>query len=204
MDGESPVVDGPSDRELWDEAVAGSSGSFGLLFDRHCRAVYNHCFRLTGSWSAAEDGLQATFLIAWRKRHRVRLERDNALPWLLTVAGNTVRDQRRSVRRWLNLLERLPRDRDTHDHADDVSERVDDERRMTQLIALVRRLPRAERDALALVVWAGVSYPDAAAQLGIAEVSVRSRVSRARSRLARLAGTEDATTGAAAPERGQS
>jgi RNA polymerase sigma-70 factor, ECF subfamily len=33
------------------------------------------------------------------------------------------------------------------------------------------------------VPWSGLSYADAAAALGIAEVSVRSRVSRARSKL---------------------
>jgi RNA polymerase sigma factor (sigma-70 family) len=183
-----------TDRELWQEAVAGSSGSFGLLFDRHAGAVYHHCFRLCGSWSAAEDALQTTFLTAWRKRQRVRLERDDALPWLLTVATNTVRGQRRALRRWLNLLDRMPRERGSGDHADEVSARVDDERAMTRLLVLTRRLPRAEREALALVVWSGVSYPDAAAQLGIAEASVRSRVSRARSRLARLAAAAAATT----------
>lgn len=71
------------------------------------------------------------------------------------------------------------------DHADDVAGRVDDERRMAPLLAAMRRLPRGEREAVALCVWSGVSYPDAAAVLGIAESSVRARVSRARSRLAR-------------------
>jgi DNA-directed RNA polymerase specialized sigma24 family protein len=39
---------------------------------------------------------------------------------------------------------------------------------------------------VALCLWSGVSYADAAAVLGVTEVAVRSRVSRARSRLARL------------------
>jgi RNA polymerase sigma factor (sigma-70 family) len=170
----------PTDRELWAEAVAGAPHAFDEIFDRHSKTVYNHCFRLTGNWSAAEDATATTFLAAWRKRAEVRLAQDSALPWLFTVATNVVRDERRSGRRRLALLDRVHRTLDTPDHADDVAGRLDDERRMAELLAAARRLPRAEREALALCVWSGVSYPDAAAALGIAEASVR----RARSRLA--------------------
>ncbi|HEU4424705.1 MAG TPA: sigma-70 family RNA polymerase sigma factor [Pilimelia sp.] len=179
-----------TDRELWAGAAAGSQASFALLFDRHARTVYNHCFRLTASWSMAQDATQEAFVAAWRRRHDVRLTGDSALPWLLAVATNTVRNEWRSVRRRLAALRRLPAERDgAGDMADDVAGRLDDQRRMREIRAVVRRLPRAEREALELCVWAGVSYADAAVALGITEASVRSRVSRARSRLSReLAG----------------
>lgn len=92
----------PTDRELWSRAA------FGELFDRHAKAVYNHCFRLTASWSAAEDHTQSTFLLAWRKRDKVVLRHGSALPWLLTVATNVVRGERRSVARRLRLAQRTP------------------------------------------------------------------------------------------------
>ncbi|MEU4801729.1 RNA polymerase sigma factor [Actinosynnema sp. NPDC023587] len=176
------------DRALWTRAAAGSGAAFGVLFDRHAKAVYNHCFRLTASWSAAEDHLQATFLLAWRKRGRFRLERESALPWLLAVATNVVRGERRTVARRLRLVGRVPAEQPVPDHADAVAARVDDQRRMADLLAAVDRLPRGEREALALCVWSGVSYADAAGALGIAESSVRARVSRAKARLAVLLG----------------
>ncbi|RQW85697.1 RNA polymerase subunit sigma-70 [Micromonospora chalcea] len=177
----------PSDEELWSSIAAGDEVAFGRLFDRYSRPVYNHAFRLTGSWSTAEDVTQATFLVAWRRRHDARLVDGSALPWLLVVATNAVRSEWRSARRWLALIRRLPGERYADgDLAEDVSARLDDERRMTEVLAVVRRLPPAEREAVALCLWSGVSYPDAAAVLGISEVAVRSRVSRARSRLARL------------------
>jgi RNA polymerase sigma-70 factor, ECF subfamily len=173
----------PSDRDLWDQAGAGSGEAFGLLFDRHSRAVYNHCFRLTASWATAEDLTSATFLLAWRQRDRMRLANDSLRPWLLAVATNAARSERRSVRRRLSLVERAPVELATGDHADDVAGRVDDERRMALVLAELRKLPRAEQEAVALCLWSGVSYREAAVVLGIAEVSVRSRVSRARSHL---------------------
>lgn len=179
----------PTDRELWAQASSGNTHAFGRLFDRHARAVYNHCFRLVGLWQAAEDLTQATFLLAWRKRSRVTLVQDSALPWLLTVATNTVRSERRTVARRLRLAVRVPVDTSSPDHADDVAGRVDDECRMTEVLAAVRDLPRNQQEALALCVWSGVSYAEAAAVLGIAEASVRARVSKARTRLKGLLGT---------------
>ncbi len=176
------------DQKLWDEASHGSGAAFGLLFDRHARAVYNHCFRLTGSWSSAEDHVQATFLLAWRKRDSIQLLNASARPWLLAIATNVVRSEWRSIGRRLRLVTRLasaePTTATVADHADAVAGRLDDERRMAEILPIIRALPRGEREAVALCLWSGVSYSDAAAVLGIAESSVRARVSRARARLA--------------------
>lgn len=175
--------DDPDDRALWSQAAGGGGQAFGVLFDRHAKAVYNHCFRLTASWAEAEDHLQATFLLAWRKRGEVRLERESALPWLLTVATNVVRNEQRSFTRRIRNLRRAGPEPHVPDHADLVAERLDDQQRMKELLKAVERLPRNEREALALCVWSGVSYADAAAVLGITEGSVRARVSKAKSKL---------------------
>jgi RNA polymerase sigma factor (sigma-70 family) len=173
----------PSDGDLWQRAATGDRDAFAGLFDRHSRAVYNHCFRLTASWSAAEDATSAVFLTAWRKRGRAYLHGDSLRPWLLGVATNECRRERRSTARRLRLHGRAPAAPDTADHADDVAGRVDDERRMAAVLAEIDRLPAGEREVIALVAWSGLSYAEAAAALGIAEVSVRSRMSRARARL---------------------
>ncbi|ALG08740.1 RNA polymerase sigma factor [Kibdelosporangium phytohabitans] len=174
------------DGELWSRAAADGGEAFAVLFDRHAKAVYNHCFRLTASWAAAEDHVQSTFLVAWRKRGEMKLERDSALPWLLMVATNVVRNDRRGIARRLRLTRQVPVDAPVPDHADDVARRVDDQRRMAEVLDAVNELPRNEREALAMCVWSGVSYPDAAAVLGITEGSVRARVSKAKSRLSQL------------------
>ncbi|GAB3956935.1 RNA polymerase sigma factor [Micromonospora vulcania] len=165
----------PSDEELWSSITAGDELAFGALFDRYSRVVYNHAFRLCGAWSTAEDVTQATFLVAWRRRGEARLVEGSALPWLLVVATNAVRSEWRSARRWLALLRRLPTERHADgDFADEVAGRLDDERQMTELLAVVRRLSPAEREAVALCLWSGVSYSDAAAVWG----SVRWRCGR--------------------------
>ena len=44
-----------TDSELWGLAVGGEPEGFGVLFERHARSVYNHCFRRTASWADAEE-----------------------------------------------------------------------------------------------------------------------------------------------------
>lgn len=176
----------PTDRELWQQAAAGDQAAFAELFERHVEAVWNQAYRLTGSWSRAEDLASAAFLTAWRKRTDVVLVRDSALPWLYAVTANLARSEFRSAGRWLRAVSRFPVIEATPDHADAVAGRIDDDRRLREVLAAIRRLPRAERQAIELCLVGELSTADAAELLGIAEVSIRSRISRGRSRLRTL------------------
>ena len=174
----------PSDERLVVEARAGGGAAFGLLFERYGDAIYNYCFRPTASWSSAEDLTSVVFLEAWRCRDRAGVHNGSALPWLYGIATNVCRNARRSAYRARRALARLPQERATYDHADDVVGRIDDERRMREVLTVINALPRAQRDVVALVVWEGLDYAAAAAALGVPVGTVRSRLSRVRSRLA--------------------
>ncbi|WP_372508707.1 RNA polymerase sigma factor [Amycolatopsis iheyensis] len=172
-----------ADAELWGR---GDESAFTALFERHVQAVWNHAYRLTGSWAAAEDLTSNTFLIAWRKRRDVRLVRDSALPWLYTVAGNLARSEHRGARRRLRLLRKIPDPPVESDHAEAVAEQIDGEQRLREVLDAVRTLPKAQRDVVELCLLGDLSVADAAALLAVAEVTVRSHLSRARARLRTL------------------
>src|SRR4051794_1908271 len=65
------VVERHLDRELWLRGVAGDAEAFGQLFELHATAIYNFCFRRTGSWADAEDAVSDVFLVAWKRRGQV-------------------------------------------------------------------------------------------------------------------------------------
>jgi RNA polymerase sigma factor (sigma-70 family) len=145
---------------------------------------YNYCFQRTGDWARAEDLTSIVFLECWRRRE-VSLERDKVLAWLLGIATNVCRNQKRSLARHRAALRRLPPAEPTAEFTDDILGRLEDERRMRDVLTVVSRLPRHEQDALALCIWAGLNYEDAAAALGIPVGTVRSRLARARRSLRR-------------------
>jgi RNA polymerase sigma-70 factor (ECF subfamily) len=71
---------------------------------------------------------------------------------------------------------------------------------MRDVLDIVRRLPRAEQEVLALCAWQGLDATDAAAALGLAPASVRARLSRARRRVATLSGDDHNVRPTVAPQ----
>jgi DNA-directed RNA polymerase specialized sigma24 family protein len=138
-------VDDPTP-QLRARARAGDTDAFGAVFDACAKSVYNHAFRLTGDWSAAEEVMAMTFLEAWRNRMRIAEDGGSLRPWLLGIATNLARGQRRAL----------------------------------------AGLPRPELEILALCVWSGLGYAEAAEALSIPVGTVRSRLSRARAKLGKL------------------
>jgi RNA polymerase sigma factor (sigma-70 family) len=169
---------------------AGDPDAFGSLFDDYARAVYNHAFRLTGDWSAAEDVLSLTFLEAWRLRPAVNLDGGSLRPWLLGIATNTARNTRQAARRYEAAVGRLPGEEVFPDFTEELVGRIDDAGRLAELQTALSRLRRPEREVVALCIWSGLDYTAAAQALGIPVGTVRSRLSRARKKLRKMAGAE--------------
>jgi len=172
------------DQELWEAAVTGEADAFGELFERHHGLIYNFCFRRTGSWSTAEDLMAVVFLEAWRTRRVMQLHDGSLLPWLYAIATNVTRHQHRSTGRHQAALARVAsRVTNVPDHADEIIDRISDEERMRQVLGAFTQLPQRERDVLELAAFASLDYAQIAAALGIPVGTVRSRLSRGRSRL---------------------
>jgi DNA-directed RNA polymerase specialized sigma24 family protein len=106
----SEASDESSDELLWSQAADGRRVAFGDVFDRHVRAVYRHCRRLSSTVSDAEDLTSLVFLEAWRGRDRVRFVDGSVRPWLLATATNVARNASRARRRYDAVLARLPHD----------------------------------------------------------------------------------------------
>jgi RNA polymerase sigma-70 factor (ECF subfamily) len=174
-----------SDSELWTAARTGDQAAFGTLFERHAKAIYNYCFRRTGSWSVAEDLVSVVFLEAWRRRH-VDVAEGMVLPWLYGVATNVARNAARSQRRFQRALQRLPLPEPTPDFSAEAEARLDDEAQIGAVLALVARLRKEEQDVLWLCACSELSYEEAAIALGVPVGTVRSRLSRARAHLREL------------------
>ena len=124
-----------------------------------------------------------TFLDAWRTRERLEPDGGSLKPWLLGMATNKARNANRGLGRRLAFLARRPAPDPVADFADEAAGRLDDARRLAAVRQVYGRLRRGEREVLALCVWSGLDYAQAAEALGVPVGTVRSRLSRARARL---------------------
>ena len=87
--------------------VPDSGDGFCEVFDRHAPAILRYAQRRLDSREAAQDVVSDTFTTAWRHWDRRPAAPAVVLPWLFAIAGNAVRDQRRSAQRQLRLTGRL-------------------------------------------------------------------------------------------------
>lgn len=165
-----------SDAELLRQSV-GDSDAFAKLYRRHRASVARYVARRLGA-EMCEDVAAEVFIRAFGGRAGCVPERDSALPWLLGIANHVIGDHRRLEARRFAALSRAAADQRSVPSPEirAVAPDVVDE---------LRRLPKHERDTLLLVVWGELSYDEAASGLGVPVGTVRSRIARARTRLAR-------------------
>jgi RNA polymerase sigma-70 factor (ECF subfamily) len=164
------------DEHDWADALRGDGEAFGRIFDRHRHRVFRHSYRLVAVTADADDIVSVAFLEAWRRADAVRFVDGSMLPWLLVTATNSARNLARNSRRYSAMLSRLPADAHTTDSRTDPFD--------TEAHDALRRLSVADQRILTLCVLEDLPDKDAAAVLGIPLGTVKSRLSRAKARLA--------------------
>jgi RNA polymerase sigma-70 factor (ECF subfamily) len=137
---------------------------------------------VTGDPAEAEDVVMEAFARAAPRRSSFH-EADNPEAWLRTVAVNVARSRWRRMMRWAHLLPALAVSAAYDDLPDD---------RMA-LLAALRRLPTAQREAIALHHLADLPVAEVALTLGVPEGTVKARLTRGRAALAELL-TEPSST----------
>ena len=162
--------------------AAGEPEAFGELFKRHSRSVYAYCARRTGNLDLAEDLTSVVFMEAFRRRRKLRLSNTSALPWLIGMANNVVRNADRSLRRYRSALARIPVSANGASSEEDAFSRLEAQEALTRSLKAISALTQGEKEVVLLVLWSELSYSDAATALDIPVGTVRSRLASARAK----------------------
>lgn len=151
--------------------AAATEGMQGL-YQEHAGALWHFAWRLTGDPSRAQDVVQETLLRVWQHPEVTNDSERSARSWLFTVARNLIIDESRSLRfrREVSTLE----DSGVPERAcaDGVDAALD---RMLVNEALARLTPQ-HRAVVQRSYMQGWTTADIAADLGIAEGTVKSRL----------------------------
>lgn len=166
---------------------AGDPDAFGDLFSWHGDAVYRYCVQHCGDSRQAEDLLSVTFLEAWRLRERAVVADESFRPWLLAIAFNVMRNDRRAGRRHAAALERYHAAH-LEDTGDDVVAEAalraaDTPRLRGALSDAWQRLTTKERAVADLCLVGELTPAAAAAELSLPVGTVKSQLLTARRRL---------------------
>jgi RNA polymerase sigma factor (sigma-70 family) len=167
-----------TDAGLVRRARSGDPGSYDTLYRRHREGVARTAFLLVRDRHLAQDVAQEAFLVGWRDLGRLR-DPGVFRAWVTGIAVNLSRRRSGGVRilpgrggSSLEAAEEQPRGRD-----------ADVDRDITVRLA-VGALPRRLREAIVLRFYGGFTEAEIGAALGIPAGTVKSRLARARARLA--------------------
>lgn len=163
------------DASLMAAAARGDRGAFRVVFERHVDAVRGYVAMRVGR-DAADDVVAETFATAWHQRARFRRDAASARPWLYGIATNMVRRDRDAEQRWQASVVAAQQQPAPGDPSSD----SDDAFGIDVVLRAVARLKPHERDVLLLTALAELSPAEIADALGISNVAVRVRLSRAR------------------------
>ncbi len=158
---------------------------FSAVFDRHHRAIWLFGYRRSDR-ETADDIASRTFVRAFEIRDRYDLTQANARPWLYAIArGLLLHHFRDSARhqekdRVAALLEPT-----SHVFADP-GQRLDAERARPDLVAALNACRPEDVELLLLTTLEACTYEEAAVITGVPIGTVRSRLSRLKSKLSEL------------------
>lgn len=132
----------------------------------------------------ADDLVQETLMKAWNHQHSFQ-QGTNIKAWLFTILRNEYFSQLRKRRREVEDAD--------GDYAESVTTPGGQESQldMADLRIALQQLPHDQREAVVLVGASGFSYQEVAEICGVPVGTVKSRVNRARNKLATLLGMPD-------------
>jgi RNA polymerase sigma-70 factor, ECF subfamily len=138
---------------------------------------------LCGNLDQADDFVQETLLRAWAHIDQFQ-PGTNMSAWLFTILRNSLRSSYRKHRREVEDADGL--------YAERLMTQPEQNGRLEfeELRAALGKLPADQRETLILVVASGASYEEAAEICGCRVGTIKSRVHRARARLAQLLAIE--------------
>ena len=172
--------------QLIERCLAGDQQAWEAIVQQHRRRVFNVAYKFVGKHDEAEDLTQDIFLKIFKSLDTFD-RRANFQTWLISISRNLCIDHYRSVRKERETMARevdaadlMPVSRERGPHGE--LEQID----LRHLIReALRSLPPALKQAVMLRDLQEFSYQEIADQLGLPEGTVKSRINRGRTELAR-------------------
>lgn len=78
-----------SDQKLLKE-IRINPNRFEIIYNQHCKTIFNYCYRRTGVFDASKDITSETFLKAYLKIHKFKWKGIPILSWLYRIATNEI------------------------------------------------------------------------------------------------------------------
>jgi len=178
-----------SDEELLKYITRGVAPAFNCLYERYGQRLYAYAMRLTENPALAEDILQESMLIVWRKAATYRGE-GSVLAWMLSIVRH----------KCMQLFRQKPAESIESNDLDFADEDPSPEKAISQqdqrkiVRDAMQRLSPEHREVLELMFYQGLNQKEIAQVCGCPLGTVKSRLSYARQQLRGILARQDLDT----------
>ena len=171
-----------TDEDIIDAFRRGDERAVSALYERYGRLVFTVCLRVLNDRSRAEEGVQQTFVQAWRSANSFDPSRQLG-PWLCTIAQRASIDLLRQDARHQNETLEIHHGSGETEHRRDASltvlppnaEHLEAVWRVRQAIDA---LPPADRELVKMQHFEGLTQNEIAERMSIPVGTVKSRAHR--------------------------
>lgn len=168
-----------SDQELVRQLARGDHRAFDTVYSRCNLAVFRFAMQMSGSHDIADEITQETFLVLLRKPDAYAAEKGTLLNFLMGVARNLIRRNRRDATPELALEEDgIEQQISAHTSPDSPLDHAIRRQSADALQTALLHVPQNYREVIVLCDLQEMSYSEAAAILAIPLGTVRSRLHR--------------------------
>lgn len=163
------------DGRLMRRVAEGNVDAFEQLYDRYCERAYRVARSVCRDQALAEDAMQEAFAALWRSRASYEPRAGGVSAWLLTVvrhrAIDVARRNGRHAGRRVGLDAFEPRAA-----GEEVIDQVLQREQAVDAVALLERLPDAQREVVVLAYFGELTHTEIARRLNIPAGTVKGRM----------------------------
>jgi RNA polymerase sigma-70 factor (ECF subfamily) len=164
------LIGGAADNSLVSAIRSGDENAMATLYDRYSPIVYSVALRVLGDTGAAEDVLQEVFMQLWRNPGGFDSSRGNLAAWLAVISRNRAIDA---------IRKRRP-DTDIDDVIvsvePDLAGDAERARAMEKVRGALGAMPPAQRSALEMAYFEGLTHTEIAAKTGEPLGTIKTRI----------------------------
>jgi RNA polymerase sigma-70 factor, ECF subfamily len=175
----APQTSETDDQSLIAAIAEGDSNAMEQLYDRYGAVVYRVALRMLKNRELAEDVVQEVFWRVWRRSTSFANERGRVTQWLFGIAHNLCIDELRRIRaRPVPIYEDVehPVIQQLIDEQTDVPAAVWTTEQRRVISEAMDELPAAQRQAIALAYFGGLSHQEIATKLNRPLGTIKTRV----------------------------
>jgi RNA polymerase sigma-70 factor (ECF subfamily) len=164
-----------SDGELIARIAACDEQALAAIYDRYQRLVYAIALRMTDDREVAEEVVQDVFQAVWQSAAGFQAG-SSFVAWLTSVARHRAIDAVRSRRFRARMREETLTENGAPIHAQERQDQGDTVVQRLVIRAALANLPQAQRQAIELAYYGGLSCIEIAARTGAPVGTIKSRL----------------------------